>query len=57
MSQKVGRPKASADVKKDIRFSVRLDIKTEQALQEYCRKNNITKGEAIRQGINLLLGK
>lgn len=57
MSQKVGRPKASDDVKKDIRFSVRLDIKTEQALQEYCKKNNITKGEAIRQGINLLLGK
>ena len=57
MSQKVGRPKASADVKKDISFSVRLDIKTEQALQEYCKKNNITKGEAIRQGINLLLGK
>ena len=54
MSQKVGRPKASAE---DIRFSVRLDIKTEQALQEYCKKNNITKGEAIRQGINLLLGK
>lgn len=58
MSQgKVGRPIVNSDVKKDIRFSIRLDIKTEQALQEYCRKNNISKGEAIRQGINLLLGQ
>lgn len=57
MSQKVGRPKASADVKKDIRFSVRLDIKTEPGITRVLQENNITKGEAIRQGINLLLGK
>lgn len=57
MSQKVGRPKASADAKKDIRFSIRLDVKTNKALQEYCKRNSVTKGEAIRQGINLLLGK
>ncbi len=55
MSPKTGRPKA--DNPKDIRYSVRLDVKTEEKLQEYCKKHNITKGEAIRQGIHLLLAE
>lgn len=53
LSPRTGRPKA--DNPKDIRYSVRLDKETEQRLKSYCIKNNITKGEAIRQGINLLL--
>lgn len=55
MSPKTGRPKA--DNPKDIRYSVRLDLKTEEKLQEYCIKHNITKGEAIRRGIYLLLSE
>lgn len=55
MSPRTGRPKAENP--KDIRYSVRLDAETEKALEEYCDKNNITKGEAIRRGIHLLLGK
>lgn len=53
LSPRTGRPKA--DNPKDIRYSVRLDKETEQRLKSYCIKNSITKGEAIRQGINLLL--
>ena len=53
MSPKTGRPKA--DKPKDIRYSVRLDSETELRLKEYCDKNGITKGEAIRQGVHLLL--
>ena len=49
----VGRPKA--DKPKDIRYSIRLDAETEEKLQLYCAENKITKGEAIRQGIELLL--
>lgn len=49
----VGRPKA--DNPKLSRFSVRLDLKTEKELEEYCQQRNISKGEAIRQGIYLLL--
>jgi hypothetical protein len=55
MSQKVGRPQAENP--KSIKFSIRLDVITEQKLKEYCAKHNITKGEAIRQGIMLLLDK
>lgn len=45
---KVENPKAS-------RFSIRLDEETEKRLKEYCDSHNITKGEAIRQGIKMLL--
>lgn len=55
MSPKTGRPKV--DNPKDIRYSIRLDLKTEEKLQEYCIKHNITKGEAIRKGIYLLLSE
>lgn len=55
MSPKIGRPKV--DKPKDIRYSVRLDSETEQKLQAYCEEHNITKGEAIRKGIHLLLSE
>lgn len=55
MSPRTGRPKAEKP--KDIRYSIRLDAETEKELEEYCNKNNITKGEAVRQGIHMLLGK
>lgn len=53
MSPRTGRPKA--DKPKDIKYSIRLDTETEAKLNEYCKGHNITKGEAIRQGIHLLL--
>ena len=53
MSPRTGRPKA--DNPKDIRFSVRLDVETEAKLQMYCDKEGITRAEAIRKGIHLLL--
>lgn len=55
MSPRTGRPRAEKP--KDIRYSVRLDEETERKLQAYCETHNITKGEAIRQGIHLLLEK
>lgn len=53
MSPQIGRPKA--DTPKNIRYSIRLDAETEEKLQKYCEEHKITKGEAIRQGIHLLL--
>lgn len=55
MSPRTGRPKV--DNPKNINYSVRLDAETEKLLQEYCLKHGITKGEAIRQGIYLLLAQ
>lgn len=50
-----GRPKAENP--KSSRFSIRLDDLTESRLKTYCKKYGITKGEAIRRGIHLLLEK
>ncbi len=55
MSPRTGRPKTEKP--KAIRYSIRLDEETEQKLQKYCEEHAITKGEAIRRGIQLLLGK
>lgn len=55
MSPKTGRPKAENP--KDIRYSIRLDEETEEKLRQYCDSHNITKGEAIRRGIHLLLAE
>jgi predicted DNA-binding protein len=55
MSPRTGRPKAEKP--KDVKYSIRLDYETEEKLKLYCNEHNITKGEAIRQGIHLLLQK
>ena len=53
MSPRTGRPKV--DNPKDVKLTIRLDLETEKKLQEYCNVHNISRGEAIRQGIHLLL--
>ena len=55
MSPRTGRPKV--DEPKDIRFSIRIDEDTNKKLDLYCEKHKITKAEAIRKGIHLLLGQ
>ena len=55
MSPRTGRPKVPNP--KNIRYSVCLDAKIEEKLGEYCEKHQITKGEAIRKGIEMLLGE
>lgn len=49
----IGRPKAIKP--KSNRFSICLDDETEEKLNVYCEQNKVSKGEAIRRGINLLL--
>ena len=53
--KKMGRPKAENP--KAVQYSIRLDAETERKLAEYCAEQGITKGEAIRRGIQLLLEK
>lgn len=53
-SKKMGRPTDSPKLN-DVK--VRLDNETHKKLLEYCEQHNITKAEAIRQGIHLLLQK
>lgn len=53
-SKKMGKPTDSPKVN-DVK--VRLNDEMHKKLLEYCEKNNITKAEAIRQGIHLLLSQ
>ena len=53
MSPRTGRPKVDNPI--NIRTSVKLDKQTDDRLNEYCLRNNMTKGEAIRKGVHLLL--
>lgn len=55
MNAKIGRPKSEKP--KSIKYSIRLDVETEKKLQEYCKKNEISKGKAIRKGLKLLFEK
>lgn len=55
MSPRTGRPKVDNPKNNDVK--VRLDEKTTRRLEMYCKENQITKAEAIRKGIHLLLAK
>lgn len=54
MSPRTGRP---TDCRKDHDIKVRVDDETHNMLLKYCEKHGITKAEAIRRGINMVLQK
>lgn len=51
--KKMGRPKAEKP--KEIKYSIRTDEDTERRLRAYCEAMGISRGEAYRKGIELLL--
>lgn len=55
MSPRTGRPKVDNPKSNDVK--VRLDDNTISELDKYCLEHNITRAEAIRRGIHLLLDK
>ena len=55
MSPQMGRPKVEKPKRNDIK--VRVDDETSERLDEYCKKHGITRAEAIRRGIHLLLSE
>ena len=53
MSPRTGRPRLEDPNNK--RFSVCLNDEVSKKLDEYCEKHGISKGEAIRKALLLLL--
>ena len=53
MSPRTGRPKAKKP--KDVDIKVRLDSESNKKLLAYCEQHNITRAEAMREGLTLLL--
>ncbi len=52
MSPKTGRPKS--DNPKDTRIQVRIDKETLAKLDECAEKQNMTRSEVIRKGIDMV---
>lgn len=55
VSPRTGRPVVGEPKTNDVK--VRLDDTTHQNLLLYCKNNKLTKAEAIRKAIHLLLDK
>lgn len=53
MSPRTGRPKSDNPLKIDLK--VRIDEETNRKLLQYCEDHKISRTEAIRKGIHLLL--
>ncbi len=53
MSPRTGRPKEENP--KNVDVKIRIDEQTNFKLLDYCSKHQITRVEAIRQGIHLIL--
>lgn len=53
MSPRTGRPKI--DNPKSISLKIRIDVDTNLKLLQYCKDNKLTKTEAVRKGIMLIL--
>lgn len=49
---RVGRPKSDNPMANKLSF--RLDLKTVEALDEYCEKFGVSRSEAVRMGIEAL---
>ncbi len=55
MSPRTGRPIIGG--KKDIDVKVRFDKETHKKLLEYCERHEVTRTEAIRRGVKLLVSE
>lgn len=55
MSPRTGRPKAEKP--KIIEVKARIDEETNSKLVSYCDKNNVSRTDVVRKGINLVLGE
>lgn len=55
VSPRTGRPIVGS--RKDIDVKVRFDKETHDKLLQYCKENGITRTEAIRTGVRLLVSK
>lgn len=54
MSPRTGRPKAKKP--KTIEVKARIDKETNDKLVDYCKKNNASRTDVVRRGIDLVLG-
>lgn len=55
MSLRTGRPKVKNPLTVEVK--ARISVETNNKLNEYCKKNNTTRTEVVREGIEKIIGK
>ena len=55
MSPRTGRPVIG--LRKDVEVKIRFDKEMNEKLLAYCQKNNITRTEAIRKAVAILVSE
>lgn len=55
MSPRTGRPKAVKPL--TIEVKARIDKDTNDKLVKYCKENNVTRTDVVREGIKLIIEK
>ena len=50
---RTGRPKIANAITSAI--TIKVDAETKKALEDYCTKNSVSKGEVVRQGIKMVI--
>lgn len=55
MSPKTGRPKSDNPL--TIEVKARIDIKTNEKLNQYCKEKKITRTAVVRKGIEKILSE
>lgn len=53
MSPRTGRPKSEKPLTVEVK--ARIDIETNEKLLNYCDKNNVTRTDVVRKGIDLVI--
>ena len=55
MSPRTGRPKAENPLTVEVK--ARIDTETNEKLVKYCKDNNTTRTDVVREGIKLVIEK
>lgn len=51
----MGRPKSDNPLTVEVK--ARIDVETNKRLNDYCKENNTTRTEVVREGIEKVIGK
>lgn len=55
MSPRIGRPKSETPL--TIEVKARIDKETNEKLVKYCKDNNVTRTDVVREGIKKVIEK
>lgn len=55
MSPRTGRPKVKSPL--TVVVKARISVETDNRLNEFCKKNNVTRTQVVRMGVEKIIGE